>query len=153
MKKATILSCVMVLLLFTTNAQSQTDDQKKVTLLKEFYVLYNAAWEKLDDPLLLRKRIVDLQQKYCTSSLQKILNNYYKMYSLEHDLIINDISTDSLTLCNTLSVTKDPTDANIFTVSYLAKIEDPDKVYNKRVSIKLEVLRIQENLYKINMIK
>lgn len=143
----------MVCLQFTTNAQSQTDDQKKVSLLKEFYVSYNSAWEKIDDPLVLRKRIVALQQKYCTSSLQKILNNYFKIYSLEHDLIIKDLSSDSLTLSKTFSVKKDPTIANIFTVSYMTKIEDPDRVYYKKVSIKCEVLRIQENIYKVNMLK
>ncbi|MGC9342619.1 MAG: hypothetical protein ACP5E3_07970 [Bacteroidales bacterium] len=152
MKNILHLFIITILLISNINcAQSQNKNEQVIEMLKEFYTAYNKAWENIDDPLTLKNTLVSLQQKYCSEKLQNKLKDFYKMYGLDHDLLLDDVGTDTITLQKTLSVTKDLEKDNSYVVSYIANIEDPDKTLKKKVTIHLTVVN-EKDSFKIDQV-
>lgn len=149
-----ILHFITINLAFMVNvgcAQSQNEDEKIISMLKEFYIAYNSVWE--DATTYKREefenKIFSLQQKYCSNKLQSEIRKYYKIYRLEHDLLTNDFGTDKETLKSTLSIVRDSTKENSYVVSYVINIDYPSKPRKEKNVIHLTVIK-EEGVYKID---
>lgn len=133
-------------------AHSQSKDEQIISMLKEFYIAYNAVWENAASfkPEEFEGKVFFLQQKYCSNKLQNEIKKYYKTYKLEHDLLTNDFGgTNSEKLKSTLTIIKDAMKENSYIVSYVVEIKAPSTPREEKNVIHLTVINEGGN-YKID---
>ena len=156
MKDVSIIIYVLTLMLFTTLqcSQAQGKEEDIIPMLKQFYVEYNSAWENTENMLKLKDKLISLEKEYCTEELQNKLMKFYKTYGMDHDYFMDDLGTDTLTMRNTIIITKDSSENEAYTVSFLATIvDDPwSEAYQKKVTIHLTVKK-ENGSYKIDDIQ
>jgi len=149
---------IFLVFLFVTSAlvseaQNSPSDEQAMQMLKAFYIAYNTAWAttklKTDqDAHTFIKKLDSLQTKYCTTKLKKELKELFKKEGLDHDLLINDEYTD-VTHLKTLKIVKDPSKANMYTVSYIDHTLSPAyKPIDKTVTVNVTVAK-ENGTYKI----
>lgn len=133
-------------------AQSQNEEEQIKSMLKEFYMQYNAVWKSSPDytPDEFEEKVFSLQKLYCSKKLNNELAKLYETYKLEHDLLTNDFGgTDEETLKSTLSVVKDDSSANTYVVSYTVHIGYPSKPRDEKNVIHLKIIK-EDGSYKID---
>ncbi|MDB4582935.1 hypothetical protein N9164_07280 [Draconibacterium sp.] len=127
----------------------QKNDKQAISMLEEFYTIYNSAWSSNIDSATLLEKLDSLQQEYCTDSLRKKLKNLSNTYGLDHDLLINDYYADSTSL-RTLSIVRDSSKDNCYVVTYIVNIEDPtNNPIEQKVTLYVTVVKEEEG-YKID---
>ena len=84
--------------------QAQTEGDKNIEIIKEFYFKNYEIWE-ITDPIKFKNELFKLYEKYCTIDLQTKLKNYYK-YGIDEDIIMDNAITDSTSLKNTFNINK-----------------------------------------------
>jgi hypothetical protein len=147
----------IITLVFMTNVNCvlpQNEEEQIISMLKEFYVSYNAVWENATSykPEKFEEEVFSLQQKYCSSRLQNEIKKYYEIYKLEHDLLTNDFGgTNSEKLKSTLKVKKDTTKENTYVVSYVVEIKTPSTPREEENVIHLTIIKEGDN-YKIDKV-
>ena len=147
----------IVTLVFMTNVSCvlpQNEEEQIISMLKEFYVAYNAVWENATSYKRekFEEEVFSLQQKYCSSRLQNEIKKYYEIYKLEHDLLTNDFGgTNSEKLKSTLKVKKDTTKENTYVVSYVVEIKTPSTPREEENVIHLTIIKEGDN-YKIDKV-
>jgi hypothetical protein len=115
-------------------AQNNTADKQAIIILKEFYSKYNNEWSLIPPKTsvdIYGKKLDSLNSIYCTPRLREKAKEWLKD---GHDLITNDFY--GISDPKTLSVTKDISKENTYTVSYIAVEESP---YNKNEKITQKV--------------
>lgn len=145
------ISLILFVGFFTLNiihAQSPSDDQQAIAMLRKFYISYDSAWVNIENPVTLKNKLLSLQQSYCSTTLQSKINVYYTMYGLDHDLILNDIVTDTSTFLNTLTVIKDTTQEYTYIVSFISNINDPGDSSQRLISLRVSLVK-ERNIFKI----
>ena len=144
---------VLIFMSLTTMRCSQTQDKEEdiIPMLKQFYIEYNSAWENTDNMLKLKDKLISLEKEYCTEELQDKLMKFYKTYGMDHDYFMDDEGTDTLTMRNSLIITKDQSVNEAYIVSFLATVDDDPRVgvYQKKVTIHLTVKK-ENGIYKID---
>ncbi|HLW06199.1 MAG TPA: hypothetical protein VKY45_01445 [Marinilabiliaceae bacterium] len=128
MKRIIYFITTLVFMNNTGCLHSQSKDEQIISMLKEFYVAYNAVWENATSykPEEFEEKVFSLQRKYCSNKLQNEIKKYYETYKLEHDLLTNDFGgTNSEKLKSTLTIVKDTTKENSYIVSYVVEIKAP----------------------------
>ncbi len=154
MKNRCILIIISALLLFNVECtSSQSNDDEAAIMLERFYVEYNNFWSSDIEFSDLEKKLLSLQKQNCTKKLQSKLKEFYQIHGFDHDLMINDLYTDSLTLKKTLVIKKHATEENSYLVSYLAILEEPSgKSIERDVKIIVNVIK-EDGVYKIDEVK
>ena len=140
MKSRNLLNFTVIALIFLSlfckNIQSQTNSDD-INQIKKFYVSYITEISSSKDPN--PKKIIDIQQQYCTSSLLKKIEK--EELDADPFLKAQDANIESL---KTLVVKKDPLHDNEYTVSYI-------DIYSEK--IKLIHLKLKkEKEYKIDCV-
>jgi hypothetical protein len=152
MKRIKYFITILVFMINTGCAHSQSKDEQIISVLKEFYIAYNAIWENATSykPEDFEEKVFSLQQKYCSNKLQSEIKKYYETYKLEHDLLTNDFGgTNSEKLKSTLTIVKDTTKENSYIVSYVIEIKAHSAPREDKNVIHLTVIKEGEN-YKID---
>lgn len=111
-----------------------------VEFLKEFYTVYNNAWTQGLAPLQLKKRLKQLQTRYCSKRFQKEIGTT-EGYDLDHDVLIADFYATNEEL-KTLLV-KPISEKGRYLVSYNVMVDNFGTKEN--VLVKITVKVIQEN--------
>lgn len=146
--------CILFLFILTSlnicYAQS-TNDQVSISL-RNFYKSYDSVWVNVDNPVTLKEKLKQLQQNYCSSSLQKRINDYYAIYGLDHDLILDDALPDTSIFMNTLTITKETTSNNSYIVSFSTIDSDPGSTTQRQIYLRLSMIN-EDNKLKINNIE
>jgi hypothetical protein len=115
------------------NAQNGASNNSASKMLKDCYIAYNTAWAKTSGNIL-HKKLDSLQQKYCTDQLITRLKNM----GPDFDLLGFNQYTDVKHL-NTLKVTKDANDDNLYSVSYIVHTTHDTKSEDVKVDIQVSV--------------
>jgi len=150
-----LLSLFTITIFLVTNtacAQSQNENDKIVSMLREFYLSYNAVWENFTSYTLeeFEDKMFSLQQKYCSIKLQNKIKKYYRIYKFDHDLLTNDYGgTDMETFEQTLSIVQDTTKKYSYMVSYIVNIGYPSITRTEKNVINLTVVK-EDGIYKID---
>jgi hypothetical protein len=152
MKRIYLILLIGFFTLSIIHAQSPSDDQQAIAMLRKFYISYDSAWVNIENPVTLKTKLLSLQQSHCSTTLQNKINVYYTMYGLDHDLILNDIVTDASTFLNTLNVIKDTTQEYTYKVSFVSNINDPGDSSQRNISLRVSLVK-ENNLFKINNIE
>ncbi len=141
-----------VLIIFSNigcaHAQTSIEDKQAMQMLKEFYIAHNIAWSvaRTTGPYVLIKKLDSLQKKYCSVRMRKELKEEQKKNGLDYDLLTNDEHADVKHL-KTLTITKDATKTNGYTVSYIASNTDPTgKPIDEKAVIHVTVVKENEGL-------
>ena len=141
--KKILLAFLIITSVIASKAQDSSSGQQAVHMLKEFYTAYNTAWSTTKGYVLIKK-LDSLQRKYCT----KKLRNEVKEIGLDHDPLIGIDYTDVEHL-KTLSITKDPGNANGYIVFYMAHtLSASNKPTDEKVVIHVIVVK-EEGVAKI----
>lgn len=128
-------------------AQQNDEDKRAISVIKNFYVLYNTEWST-NHGLDKRNKLDSLMNLYCTRNLISEVGEQY----LDHDMLIKDLYT-TVDYLNTITVTKDSTRTATYIVSYDAPSEDPlGNDYVEKVIIYVTVVKEGES-YKIDNVK
>ena len=138
-------------ILSMVHAQSTSEDQRAINMLRSFYVSYDSAWVCIENPESLRDRLLYLQQNYCSASLQRVVNGYYTTRGLNHDLFLDDTLTDLKTFVSTLTVIKDTTRANSYIVSFSSNVNDPGDTGQRQIALRVGMVN-ENNHLKINRV-
>ncbi len=150
-----VLICFFITIMLLTNyncanAQNDLANKQPEQMLKEFYTAYNIAWSTHTAPDVHDKRLYFLQKKYCTAQLR---NELEKRGGLDQDLLIGRGYTDVEHL-KTLTVSKDPANANSYSVSYIHPTMDASYRPNGEEKIVIHVTVVKEgNGFKIASVK
>jgi len=143
MKPIIYFITTLVLMINTACVHSQSKDEQIISMLKEFYIAYNAVWENATsyEPEEFEEKVFSLHQKYCSNKLRSRIKKLYRTYKLEHDLLSNDFGgTDSEKLKESLSIIKDTTNKNGYIISYIIEFEAP------------EIPREEENIIRLTVV-
>lgn len=150
-----LLSLFAITILLFPNkacAQSQNENDKIVSMLREFYYSYNAVWGDFTSCPIeeFETKLFSLQQKYCSKKLQSKIKKYYKIYKFDHDLLTNDYGgTEIETFEQSLSIVQDTTKEYSYIVSYMVNIEHPSTPRTEKNIINLTVVK-EDGIYKID---
>ena len=129
-------------------AQTNSNNEDPVLMLKNFYTAYNTAWIRTKDNMILIKKIDSLERKYCSKGFIIKLKKEFKAGGLDHDLLTNDEGADETSL-QSLSI-KESAKPNIYIVSYHHDTLTPDnKPINKLVVFHVRLINEKGN-YKID---
>ena len=139
------LICLISLNTLACVQAKQDTNTAAITMLKEFYTTYNAAWATNNGSILIKK-LDSLQSRYCTLPLRKELKKEFKRVGLDHDELINDDFTDVAHL-NTLKVAVDPKKPNCYIVSYIVFAKDvSNNPTQEKIVIHVTVLKEKGSL-------
>jgi len=125
---------------------------KKISMLKAFYISYNAIWESDLNFLIKIHQLDSMREEYCSKTLNTKLKEIVEDQGYDHDIMIGDISANKKHLQD-ISIIENELNKNWFIISYIGVIED----FNFKpvdIEVKLEVEIIEENdSYKINDVR
>lgn len=133
--------------------QAQTEGDKNIEIIKEFYFKNYEIWE-ITDQIKFKNELFKLYEKYCTIDLQTKLKNYYK-YGIDEDIIMDNAITDSTSLKNTFNINKLTDIEDSYIISFIAySSQYPDghdaKPYKVTIIIKMKK---ENGIYKIDDIE
>lgn len=138
-----------IILMFNAGcAQSQNEEEQIISMLREFYIAYNAVWTTVPtlSPYELDNKLDSLQEKYCTVKLRaeakKYLEDGYDLMTNEQGLGIESLST--------LSIVKDSSRTDTYIVSYNSSNYDAsNQPVKQKVTLHVAVVK-EKGSYKIN---
>ena len=124
-----------------------TQDDKKVAVIKTVYAKNDSIWRNENDAYKMVIELASLYKEYCSIRFKNELLEEQQRMGLDHDLITMDWLMDENSM-KTIKIQK--VSDYVFNVLYVTKMEDPTgkmKEYNVILRVKLTK---EKNDYKID---
>jgi len=116
---------------FSCQSQAKASDDGAIKMLKEFYTSYITEGANIESN---EEKLESIPKKYCTAKLLAKMKHEMEEGEMDADPFINAQDFD-IDWVKTLSISKDPQQADVYIVSYL------DNYSKTRTNIKLHVVK------------
>lgn len=136
MKITHLINYGLIILCIGCNAQNDSDENKSIDFLKEFYTMY--AYSDINFTVNDYKKFESIAEKYCSSKFAKEVKRHYNDVGI--DALTYDYGIDEESL-STLKIEKDLSAKGLFIVSYVVDTYpvSPTNAVKKKISFKVSV--------------